>query len=255
MGRARRAVPAAPALAVVALVAIGCGAGSDVAPTPRDAADATPARTGTTPGAVRIPPLRPGRFSALLKRPAQVRATPGGRVLGRVGTRTKFGTRTALAVLHKRDGWLGVLNEITPNRKVGWIPEASATLQRQPYTLRIDLSERFLVVKRGANEIRGFRVAIGAPGTRTPTGRAAVTDMLVFPTGSGPYGCCAAALTSRQTSLPSTWTGGAQIAVHGTPDESVIGQAVSLGCVRARNTDMRWLTRNVPPGALVTIVR
>lgn len=244
----------AGALAAALLVA-GCGGGDDIAPTPREAADAQPERVTTTSTAPRPVPLRPGEFSARLRRATMVRSSPGGRMLGRVGTRTKFGSRTSLAVLRRRDGWLAVLSEVTPNREVGWIPAASATLERQPYTLRIDLSERFLVVRRGDTEIRGFRVAIGAPGTRTPTGRAAVTDTLLFPTGSGPYGCCAVALTSRQTNLPASWTGGAQIAIHGTPDESVIGQAVSLGCVRGRNTDVRWLARNIPAGALVTVVR
>jgi lipoprotein-anchoring transpeptidase ErfK/SrfK len=128
-------------------------------------------------------------------------------------------------------------------------------LPRQPYTIVIDRSARTLTVRRGAAAVRGFRVAVGAPGTVTPLGRAGVTDTLVYPTGSGPYGCCAVALTSRQTNLPPTWDGGAQIAIHGTADESVIGRAVSLGCVRGRNADLRWVIRNVPAGALVTVVR
>jgi hypothetical protein len=97
-------------------------------------------------------------------------------------------------------------------------------------------------------------VAVGARATATPLGRAGVTDTLTYPTGAGPYGCCALALTSRQTNLPPSWRGGAQIAIHGTADESVVGRAVSLGCVRGRNADVRWLIRNIPAGALVTVV-
>lgn len=241
-----------PALLATAALA-GCGGGEDVAPTPQQAADARPERAA--PDEVRPPPLRAGQFSAKVRRSVWLRASPGGRVLGTVRTRTKFGSRTSLAVIHRRNGWYGVLNELTPNRKVGWIPAASATLERQPYTLRIDLSKRELIARRGAAEVRAFRVAVGAPGTETPLGRSGVTDTLLFPTGAGPYGCCAVALTSRQTNLPATWTGGAQVAIHGTPDESVIGQAVSLGCVRSRNTDVRWLAKNIPAGALVTVVR
>ncbi len=244
------------AAAVLALALLaGCGAGEDIAPTPQQAADAEPERVRTTPDAAQPPPLRAGQFSAKLRRSTWLRATPGGRVVGTLRTRTKFGSRTSLAIIHRRDGWYGVLNELTPNRKVGWIPAAAATLERQPYTLRADLSERTVSVLRGDTEVRSLRVAIGAPGTETPTGRSAVTDTLLFPTGSGPYGCCAVALTSRQTNLPASWTGGAQIAIHGTPDESVIGQAVSLGCLRTRNTDVRWMARNIPAGALVTVVR
>lgn len=240
------------ALALVAAAATvaagGCGAGGDEAPTPREAADATRDR-------VRPVPLRPGRFSLRIDTPVDVHASPGGRVVGRVGRRTPFGTRTALAVVGRRGGWLAVMTDLTPNGRPGWVPTAGAVLQRQPYTIVIDRSARTLTVRRGASAVRAFRVAVGAPGTVTPLGRAGVTDTLLFPTGAGPYGCCAVALTSRQTNLPPTWKGGAQIAIHGTADESVIGRAVSLGCVRTRNADIRWVVRNVPAGALVTVVR
>lgn len=247
--RRRRALPAVAVAASLLAAAVGaCGAGEDVAPTPREAADAGPER-------VRPVALRPGRFSLRVDRPLDVRDAPEGRIVGRVGRRTPFGTRTALAVVGRRGGWLAVMTDLMPNDEPGWVPTRGTVLVRQPYTIRIDRSARRLSVLRSGAEVRAFDVAVGAPGTVTPLGRAGVTDTLVFPSGSGPYGCCAVALTSSQPNLPPTWTGGAQIAIHGTPDESVIGRAVSLGCVRARNADMRWVIRNVPTGALVTVVR
>lgn len=245
---ARRRRTGLAAGALLAAVVAGCGAGEDVAPSPREAADAGPDR-------VRPVALRPGRFSLRVDRPVDVRARPGGRIVGRVGRRTPFRTPTALAVVGRRGNWLAVMTDLMPNGRPGWVPTRGAVLVRQPYTIRIDRSARRLAVLRSGTEVRAFDVAVGAPGTVTPLGRAGVTDTLVYPSGSGPYGCCAVALTSRQTNLPPTWTGGAQIAIHGTPDESVIGRAVSLGCVRARNADMRWVIRNVPAGALVTVVR
>jgi lipoprotein-anchoring transpeptidase ErfK/SrfK len=236
------------ATALLAAVVAGCGAGENIAPTPREAVDAAPDR-------VRPVALRPGRFSLRVDRPLDVRDAPEGRIVGRVGRRTPFGTRTALAVVGRRGGWLAVMTDLTPNGAPGWVPTRGAVLVRQPYAITIDRSARRLSVLRSGAEVRAFDVAVGAPGTTTPLGRAGVTDTLVFPTGSGPYGCCAVALTSRQANLPPTWKGGAQIAIHGTADESFIGRAVSLGCVRGRNADLRWVIRNVPAGALVTVVR
>lgn len=225
-----------------------CGAGDDIAPTPREAAEAAPDR-------VRPVALRPGRFSLRVDRPLDVRDRPGGAVVGRVARRTPFGTPTALAVVGRRGAWLAVMTDLMPNDEPGWVPTRGAVLVRQPYTIRIDRGSRRLSVLRSGAEVRSFDVAVGAPGTVTPLGRAGVTDTLLFRSGSGPYGCCAVALTSRQDDLPPSWTGGAQIAIHGTADESVIGRAVSLGCLRGRNADLRWVVRNVPAGALVTVVR
>ncbi|MBJ7329092.1 MAG: L,D-transpeptidase family protein [Solirubrobacteraceae bacterium] len=244
--------------AVVALGAIaglvGCGgAGDDVAPTPEEATKAEPEPARTTPGALKRPPLRAGQFSAQLKRSVWVRAWPGGKPVGTLKTRTKFGSRTALAVVSARPGWLGVLTELPPNGRIRWIPASAARLERQPYRIRIDLSRRDLSITRGSTQVRAFKVAVGKPGTETPRGRFGVTDTLKFAPG-GPYGCCAIALTAHQTDVPSHWTGGTQVAIHATPDESVMGQAVSLGCVRTRQTDARWMLKNIPAGAMVTVV-
>lgn len=250
----RRARPAVALAAVTAALA-GCGAGDDVAPTPKQAAEAVPERVGTGPGEIRPAPLRPGQFSATVDRPLAIRATPGGRIVGRALPRTRFGTQTRLAVAGRQGNWLAVMTEVVPGNRPGWIPVRATVLQRQPYTVEIDRSARTLSVRRGATVVRSFAVGVGAPGTPTPLGRAGITDALVYPTGAGPYGCCAVALTSHQRArLPGSWKGGTQIAIHGTADESVIGRAVSLGCVRGRNTDLRWVIRNVPAGALVTTV-
>jgi lipoprotein-anchoring transpeptidase ErfK/SrfK len=72
---------------------------------------------------------------------------------------------------------------------------------------------------------------------------------------SGPYGCCIVALSARQPNLPPGWAGGDRIAIHGTPHTETIGQAASTGCLRAADTDLRVLMRDVPVGAPVFIRR
>ena len=59
-------------------------------------------------------------------------------------------------------------------------------------------------------------VAIGRPGSETPTGRFAVTDKLAG-TNYGPYyGCCVLALNGHQPNTPPGWQGGNRLAIHGT---------------------------------------
>ena len=50
------------------------------------------------------------------------------------------------------------------------------------------------------------------------------------------------------------WTRGGPVAIHGTDDARTVGDAVSNGCVRVRNEQMRRLLRDVPAGTPVDIV-
>jgi len=239
--------------------AAGCGGAEREAMAPAPTADdGAPVAETRRPAAER-PVARPptaapatGPFGARLLRPVRLRARPGGRVVARLGTRTPFRSPRILAVVARRDGWLGVLSEHMPNGRAGWIRARDARLLSEPYALEADRSARRVVVRRGGRVVRRLRVAIGAPGTTTPTGRFAVTDTLRF-TDAGAYGCCAVALSGRQPNVPQDWPGGDRLAIHGTADESSIGRAVSKGCLRARRADMLWLVRRLPAGTPVTI--
>jgi lipoprotein-anchoring transpeptidase ErfK/SrfK len=157
-----------------------------------------------------------------------------------------------LAVVEQRTGWLGVLTEQRPG-KVAWIPGDAAELLLEPWSLRIDLSQRRVTVSHEGEVVRRFDVGIGAPGSPTPTGRFGVTDTLRL-TGGSPYGCCAIALTARQRDIPQGWTGGDRVAIHGTDNPSSIGKAVSHGCLRTAEDDLRWLLARIPLGSHVEIV-
>ena len=201
---------------------------------------------------VRVPPTRDPVGARLLRR-VQLRERPGGRVVRTLGRRTGYDSQRILAVVARRRGWLGVLSDHMPNSRAGWIPAASAKLVSEPYTLQVDLSDRELLVRRRRHAVRRIAVAIGRRGSRTPTGRFAITDALRMGGPRGPYGCCALALTGRQPNLPRGWNGGDRIAIHGTASESLLGTAVSAGCLRASNRDMRWLMARKLLGATVRI--
>jgi lipoprotein-anchoring transpeptidase ErfK/SrfK len=194
--------------------------------------------------------LRPARGARVV-----VRSRPGGRVVARLGARTVFGSPTTLAVSRTRGRWLGVVTTHLPNGRIGWVdPEESAVVRsRTRVSVTIDLSQRRLVVRRGGEVLRGIAVAVGRPGSPTPRGRFAVTDKLPGSRYSTSYGCCILALSAHQPSLPPGWQGGDRIAVHGTNDPGSIGTAVSAGCPRASDRDMRYLMRRVPLGAPVFV--
>lgn len=193
-------------------------------------------------------------LGARLTRRVQLRASPGGRVVGTLARRTEYESERVLAVVARRPGWYGVLSESMPNSRAGWIPADAVSLRYEPYTLFVDLSERRLVVRHDGRVVRRMTVAVGRPGTDTPTGRYGVTDSLrVSGSGDGPYGCCAIALTGRQPNVPQGWSGGDRIAIHGTSNEATLGTAASSGCIRASERDMRWLMERLPLGTTVRI--
>jgi lipoprotein-anchoring transpeptidase ErfK/SrfK len=156
-----------------------------------------------------------------------------------------------LAIVARRGRWYGVLHESLPNGRAGWIAIDSVRLLREPWEIVVDRSERRRHVRRGGREVDAFPVAVGRPGSPTPIGRFAVTDRLAPDAGS-PYGCCILALSGRQTRLPPGWQGGDRLAIHGTTSD-LVGGALSSGCVRVREVDLRRLMRRIPVGTRVTV--
>ncbi len=199
-------------------------------------------------------PLPPGPHGALVLRRTQLRTrpAPGGRVVRTLGMKTVWGSRNVLGVVERRDGWIGVVSHHLRNSQVGWIPADAARLVSQPYTLHIDVSKRSIVVRHRGRMARRMMIAVGRTGSTTPLGRFAITDLLRYKV-EGAYGCCALALTARQPNIPQEWSGGDRIGIHGTPNESSVGAAVTAGCMRAKEPDIRWLLKHVRLGAPVTV--
>ncbi|HEV7806793.1 MAG TPA: L,D-transpeptidase [Solirubrobacteraceae bacterium] len=207
----------------------------------------------------RMPAQRPrpprGPLGARVLRRVQLRERPGGPVVRAVGTLTGYNSPRVLAVVARRGRWIGVLSDHVANSRAAWIPADAVELLHEPYRLDVDLSARRLTVRREGRVVRRVRVAVGKPGTATPTGRFAVTDALRIDDAHPQYGCCALALTGRQPDVPQGWTGGDRLAIHGTGATGSIGTPASNGCLRATDADMRWLLRHVTLGAQVRIRR
>jgi lipoprotein-anchoring transpeptidase ErfK/SrfK len=230
------------------LVALA-GCGTAAAPPPR-----SPEPRAFTPAKER--PQRPhGRWlTARITTKVRMRAAPGGRRVGpSLRPRTEFGSPKVVSVLRRRAGWLRVIAPDRPNGRPTWIPASAARLGAVDVSLHVDRSARRLTVRRGSRVLRRLPVAVGRPGTETPTGRFAVTDKLRTGRADSPYGCCALALSGHQPRLLPGWPGGDRLAIHATPQAGSVGRAASLGCLRAGTRDMRALMRIVPLGAPVFV--
>jgi lipoprotein-anchoring transpeptidase ErfK/SrfK len=116
-------------------------------------------------------------------------------------------------------------------RRAGWISLRGLERATTPYAVRVDLSRHLLTVTRLGRTVLRFLAATGAPSSPTPPGRYFVTDRV--PTDpAGYFGKFAFGISGIQTRLPPGWTGGDQLAIHGTNRPGSIGTSASAGCLR-----------------------
>ncbi len=165
---------------------------------------------------------------------------PGGKVLARFGARnvnhypTVFGV---IGVVVGRDcapRWYRVELPIKPNGSVGFVRASSLALEAVGTRILVDLSERRLTLFENGKASLTASVAIGSPATPTPVGRYYVNQRLVPPNPSGPYGPAAAGISAFSNVLTG-WAQGGPIAIHGTNEPRLTGEAVSDGCIRLPN--------------------
>lgn len=137
------------------------------------------------------------------------------------------------------------------------VPATPPMVVAEVVRLELRLGERKVYVFKNDQIIASYPVAIGRAGWETPTGNFAVRDMIenpgwenfrtgeVMPPGEdNPLG----------VRWISFWTDGVnEIGFHGTPNEELIGQAVSHGCVRMRNQDVMALFNKVAIGTPVVV--
>ncbi len=121
----------------------------------------------------------------------------------------------------------------------------------------VDLSDRRTYVYAGEMVMASYPIAVGKQGWETPTGsfevrhkqhdpiwRHPITGKVFPPGADSPLG-------ERWIGF---WSDGRnEIGFHGTPDIHLLGTAISHGCLRMRNADVRLLYEQVKVGTLVTV--
>jgi lipoprotein-anchoring transpeptidase ErfK/SrfK len=159
----------------------------------------------------------------------------------------------AIGVRHDANGrpaWYRLSLPGRPNGRTGWVPAASLELKPVTMEIVIDRSDRILELRSdGRVELR-TRVAVGAAGMETPLGRFYV--MAKFRPTAPILG--AFAFETSAYSKLSDWPGGGIVGIHGTNTPSLLGQAVSHGCVRVANDAILRLAKLVPVGTPIRIV-
>ncbi len=161
--------------------------------------------------------------------------------------------RTVLPVLARRGIWLKVRLPGRPNGRSGWIDRAFTSRAFTPWRIVVDRGHRRVTVYRSGRRVRSFAVVVGKPSTPTPRGEFFVEESIALKPGDvgAPY---ALALSARSNVLQEFEGGPGQIALHGLDNVGgVPGTAVSHGCIRLRDSAMRWLVARIAPGTPVTI--
>ena len=129
----------------------------------------------------------------------------------------------------------------------------------EPFVSRlvIRLGERRVYVYHQDNVLDSYPIAVGKAGWETPTGSFQVLQMIQNPAWQHPWNGSVIPpgpdnpLGDRWIGF---WTDGTNsIGFHGTPTEELVGQAVSHGCIRMLNHDVRALFELVEPGTPVMV--
>lgn len=164
---------------------------------------------------------------------------------------THEGMPLSFTVLDRDGARLQVRLPIRPNGSTAWIDASQVITYVVPNHLVVDLSDRTVTAKHGDETLMQAGLAVGASATPTPEGEFYVDISLADPGGS--YGAWMLSIAGFSNVLTSFGGGIGQIAFHGWSDESVIGQAVSNGCLRMQNGVIERLAPLAPVGTPVTI--
>lgn len=123
--------------------------------------------------------------------------------------------------------------------------------------LFIELSKRRVYLYQEDRILTSYPIAIGKVGWETPTGNFQVIQKLSNPTWKHPL---TGEIVPPGPANPlgdrwiGFWTDGTNyIGFHGTTEENLIGKAVSHGCIRMRNQDVRVLFEKVVVGTPVVV--
>lgn len=266
--------------------AVGDGAGADtgslVAAAPASAAPQAGAAgdafaaAGAAPGASDVqassPPVRRAAPTKLaggvpcaaphqvvqVDRDVPVMSAPrGGTRLGTLPASTSYLGQPMAAWVRETspDGaWGRVTVPWYGSSRAGWARIDSFARSSTRTMVVADLSSRRIRVLRGCETLFSVPMAVGAASSASPTGKFFVTDRVQVPASQPQFGSFAFGLSAVQPNVPAGWTGGDQMAIHGTNDPSSIGRAVSAGCLRVSERTLGRLQPLLRPGTPVVIV-
>jgi L,D-transpeptidase ErfK/SrfK len=123
--------------------------------------------------------------------------------------------------------------------------------------LVVDLGDRRVYFYNGKKLTASYPVSIGQPGWETPVGSFKITQMEEHPVWKQPI-TGTVVPPGKRNPLGDRWIGfwtdgSTYIGFHGTPNETQVGLAISHGCLRMRNSEIRQLYDRVTIGMPVKV--
>jgi lipoprotein-anchoring transpeptidase ErfK/SrfK len=165
------------------------------------------------------------------------------------------GPRVLLAADVTNPDWVQVHLPVRPNGRTGWVRRSDVVLSTVTTRIVVELGKRRVTVYDGSEVLVIAEATIGAPETPTPTGTFYVNQvqMEVDPgteRGAGLFG------TSAFSEVLDIIDGGEPaVALHGTNQPELLGDAVSRGCIRVADEVIELLINlALPLGTPVEIL-
>ena len=248
--------PAAPSGAATSTSGASDDAGNDPVSGVSDVDDHAAPTSAAAPAAPR--PAEPtGNLLVRVPRDLAVRANPraSASVVGTMPSGSKYYDVPVTAWVEEvsPDGrWGRVEIPYVWPRRHGWIALRRLARRTTGVEVHIDLSEHHITVSRAGDHVLGMPAATGAAVSPTPPGEYFVTDRISFSGGS--LGTFAFGISGIQPKLPPGWSGGNQLAIHGTNDPSSIGRSASAGCMRVSERSLDQLQPLLQLGTPVIVV-
>ncbi len=121
------------------------------------------------------------------------------------------------------------------------------------FTIIVDISQNILTLVQADEVIKVYPVSTGVDGS-TPIGTFEITNKLIEPVWHRPGAIVPSG--SPENILGSRWMGISKpgYGIHGTIEPETIGEHITRGCVRMRNSDVEELFTLVTIGTKVTIM-
>ncbi|ESA36705.1 hypothetical protein N836_06495 [Leptolyngbya sp. Heron Island J] len=181
-----------------------------------------------------------------------------------------IGSALALSILEWHDplGWkvadarpteennnLSTRISITKGRR----PQPAQHLPQSDIQIVVRLNTRTVTVYRRGESIKEYLIAIGQQEWETPEGSFKVIQKDEYPIWQHPI-TGEIVPAGKDNPLGSRWIGflsspDGEIGFHGTNEESLIGEAISHGCIRMLNEDIEDLYTYVELGTIVMVKR
>jgi hypothetical protein len=151
--------------------------------------------------------------------------------------------------------WLEVYLPTAPPSSTGWVQRDDLTLSRHRFRIEVARAAHTLTVYAGEVSALETPVAIG-PDAPQPADGLYIKSLLEPADADGPYGRYAYGLSGSASRTESFQSGSGLVAIHGTDDESTLGQDVARGSLAIGAQDLNRLVSSIglPLGTPVEIV-